>query len=166
MILELKNIFMVEGNSLDFDYQIDLSSYEYDKGFFPFVNPIKVKGRVYNHIGVVNLSANIEFSFKTVCDRCANDIMDEYSVPLNIILVKELNDENNDDFIIVQDDRINLDELVLDSILLNLPSKHLCNAECKGLCPQCGKNLNDGKCSCKVVDPRLEALRQLLDEKK
>ena len=164
MILELKNIFMVEGSSLDFDYQIDLSGYEYDPGFFPFVNPVRVKVKVFNHVGVVKLTANAVFSFQTLCDRCAGDITEEYNIPINSILVKQLNDENNDDFIIVENDKYNLDEHVQDTILLNLPTKHLCKTDCKGLCPKCGKNLNEGQCNCKTIDPRLEILKQLLDE--
>jgi uncharacterized protein len=44
-------------------------------------------------------------------------------------------------------------------------STALCREDCKGICPQCGKNLNLGPCDCKVenVDPRLEILKQLLD---
>ena len=164
MILELKNIFMVEDSSLDFEYQIDLIGYEYDPGFFPFVNPIRVKGRVFNHVGVVKLSANIEFSFLTECDRCASDITEKYSITIDSILVKQLNDEKNDDFIIVENDKYDLDEQVNDYILLNLPTKHLCKTDCNGLCPQCGKNLNDGACNCRTIDPRLEVLKQLLDE--
>jgi uncharacterized protein len=159
MVLELKNIFMVEGSFLDFDYQIDLSGYEYDPNFFPFFNPIRVKGSVFNHVGVVKLSANIEFSFQTQCDRCASDITEGYSIPINTIFVKQLNNENNDDFIIIQDDKFNLDEQVKDFILLNLPTKHLCKTDCKGLCPKCGKNLNEDECTCKTVDPRLEVLK-------
>lgn len=45
-----------------------------------------------------------------------------------------------------------------------MPTKMLCKPDCKGLCCKCGKNLNDGPCDCqKDVDPRLEALLQLLD---
>ena len=62
-------------------------------------------------------------------------------------------------------DLIDLDELVMSDLLLTLPMKHLCREDCKGLCAQCGKNLNEGDCGCikKPVDPRLEALRKLLD---
>jgi uncharacterized protein len=41
-----------------------------------------------------------------------------------------------------------------------------CREECLGLCPECGKNLNDGPCDCQIddIDPRLAALRALLDD--
>ncbi|MBR0093733.1 MAG: DUF177 domain-containing protein [Synergistaceae bacterium] len=50
---------------------------------------------------------------------------------------------------------------VHESIFTLLPTKVLCREDCKGLCPNCGKDLNEGACSCvnEVADPRLEALR-------
>ncbi len=48
-----------------------------------------------------------------------------------------------------------------ESVYTLLPTKILCKEDCKGLCPNCGKDLNEGPCSCKIesIDPRLEALR-------
>ncbi len=48
-----------------------------------------------------------------------------------------------------------------ESIFTILPTKVLCKEDCKGLCPNCGKDLNEGPCSCENenIDPRLEALR-------
>lgn len=56
---------------------------------------------------------------------------------------------------------INAGNLAFEEFLLTLPVKPLCAADCRGICPQCGKNLNSGICSCAVQDgdPRLEALR-------
>jgi uncharacterized protein len=57
-----------------------------------------------------------------------------------------------------------LDEIVTEDVFLNLPAKFLCSDDCKGMCFKCGKDLNSGSCSCeKDIDPRLEALKQLLD---
>ena len=75
------------------------------------------------------------------------------------------NDKDFEDYIVIDDASLNLDEFVREEILLFLPNKILCKENCKGLCPKCGKNLNDGKCDCKKdVDPRMEVLLQLLNE--
>ena len=60
---------------------------------------------------------------------------------------------------------MDLDELIRTDILLELPTKFLCKEDCKGLCPTCGKNLNEGACNCQThqIDPRLEVLKQLID---
>ena len=60
--------------------------------------------------------------------------------------------------------RINTDHLLRENILLSLPVQPLCHEDCRGLCPHCGANLNQGACGCRPThtDPRLEALRKLL----
>ena len=59
---------------------------------------------------------------------------------------------------------LDVDKLIYGEILVNWPMKVLCKEDCKGVCQFCGANLNEGQCSCKKpVDPRLEALKQLLD---
>ena len=58
------------------------------------------------------------------------------------------------------------DEVVISDIILNYPQKYLCKDDCKGLCPECGKNLNEGDCGCNKtqVDSRLEILKQLMED--
>jgi len=62
-----------------------------------------------------------------------------------------------------RDDEIDLNELLREQFYLALPMKPLCREDCKGLCPQCGTNLNAGTCSCTVAweDPRLAPLKEL-----
>jgi uncharacterized protein len=62
------------------------------------------------------------------------------------------------------DDRIDLSELIVEQLHLALPMKPLCSDDCKGLCPQCGTNLNASTCNCgrQWTDPRLAALKNLV----
>jgi uncharacterized protein len=64
----------------------------------------------------------------------------------------------------VEDGMIDIGPLVREVLDLALPMKPLCREDCLGLCPVCGKPLNDGPCGCKMeeVDPRLAALAQML----
>jgi uncharacterized protein len=56
-----------------------------------------------------------------------------------------------------------LEDVLREQVLLALPLKVTCRADCKGLCPQCGKNLNQEQCSCsrEVEDPRWAALKDV-----
>lgn len=64
-------------------------------------------------------------------------------------------------------DTIALDDLMQQSIYLVLPMQFLCSPDCQGLCPHCGRRLEEGcRCQDEQVDPRLEVLKQLLQEKK
>jgi uncharacterized protein len=62
-----------------------------------------------------------------------------------------------------ENDEIDLGLLMVEQFYLALPMKPLCREECKGLCPECGTNLNKSTCACRRAwdDPRLAALREL-----
>ena len=64
-----------------------------------------------------------------------------------------------------RDEQLNLGELMHEQFVLALPMKPLCSETCRGLCPQCGTNLNRASCDCSPAwnDPRLAALEGLLD---
>ena len=63
-------------------------------------------------------------------------------------------------------DGLLLEDVVREQVLLAVPIKIVCREECHGLCPHCGKNLNEGSCDCAVEqsDPRWNALRGLRDK--
>ena len=67
-----------------------------------------------------------------------------------------------------EDGMIDLAPLVRELSLLSRPIKVLCRPDCLGLCQECGANLNEGDCGCddEVIDPRLAALQQLLNEER
>ena len=163
MFLELEPIFNNIGEKLEFDYEMDLSGIDIAT-YYPFVSPVRVKGGVYNRAGVVSLVAKTFFTYAAPCDLCAQHTEKNLSIPVDHVLVTSLNNEDNDELILVDSLRFNLDELVTEDILLGLPTRHLCKEDCKGVCQYCGKNLNTDSCSCSApLDPRLAVLRQLLD---
>jgi uncharacterized protein len=67
-----------------------------------------------------------------------------------------------------RDDAIDLGQLIEEQFYLVLPMKPLCSVDCKGLCSNCGTNLNVASCDCQVrwEDPRLAALKALIDRNK
>ena len=163
MILDLEPIFNTEGMVKQFDYELDLSEQELN-GSKPFASPVKISGHAGNYTGIVELHATADFTLETACDRCAKPISLPLATKIFHTLVTSLNDETNDELMLVNELRYDLDPLITEDIFLDLPSKLLCSEDCKGVCPRCGKDLNQGSCSCeKEVDPRLAALKQLLD---
>ena len=62
--------------------------------------------------------------------------------------------------------KLDVDGLIYSEVVVNLPMKHLCKDDCEGICPKCGKDLNEGDCGCpaKEIDPRLQALADLLKD--
>ena len=81
-------------------------------------------------------------------------------------LTEEQIEENVDEYVIVENGRLDIDEQLSEALLLDFPRKILCSDDCPGLCPKCGKQLKHGKCGCntKEIDPRLAVLAKLLEE--
>ena len=163
MIIELESIFNNDGSSYEFDYELSLSHIGVS-GVNPLKSPVKVKGIVKNNTGIVTLKANVELIYSASCDRCAEETEKTYNYDFSHNLIASLSNEDNDDFLVVSDMRLDLDELIEEDVNLELPTKFLCSDECKGVCVMCGKNLNKDQCDCKKpIDPRLEGLLQFLD---
>ncbi len=164
MFIELEPIFNNVGAKKEFDFSIDLSNEEFD-GIFPFKTPVMVAGAVKNASGIVTLEYGVNVPYCGFCDRCAEKVEKTFRYDFNHTLVLSLNNEENDDLMLVEDLHFELDPLAIEDIFLSLPTKILCSEDCKGICTNCGKNLNHGKCDCEMdVDPRLAVLRQLLSE--
>lgn len=164
MNYSLRPLFMGDVSVVPVEAEMDLSDLEV-QGIKPFAQPVRVTGAVEYVDGVVTLHADVRYRFDGVCDRCADSFQRDVTLPLNHILVTSLNDESNEDFVLLKDFQLPLDELVTTDLLLSLPMKSLCREDCCGLCPQCGRNLNEGLCGCRqeTVDPRLAALQDLLN---
>jgi uncharacterized protein len=66
-----------------------------------------------------------------------------------------------------EDETINIEPVLHDTITLSTPMKPLCSPDCKGLCPTCGIDLNIEACTCEVKknDPRWDPLKKLLEKK-
>ena len=164
MILDLKSIFAAEGSAKQIDYEFDMSDIEFS-GVFPLKTPVSVKGSVSNSAGVVALVLNIEYVYSAPCDRCGEFAERGHNVKLDKMLAVSIEGEDSDTIITVPDMKLDVDGLVYSEVILDVPSKHLCNEECKGICSVCGKNLNKENCTCKSkeIDPRLAKLAELLN---
>ncbi len=164
MLLSLKDIFVNDGMKSDYNYSLSLSDIELD-GIYPFTSPVEVNAVVANKTGLVTLDIDVNFTYSRPCDRCFVDVDKDFKQHFSHRLVESLEGDYNDEYIETTDYKLDLSELVTSDILLNLPSKYLCKGDCQGLCQKCGHNLNLGECACdkRVIDPRLEALKELLD---
>ena len=166
MRLGLSKIIDCPGATVDFSVSVDLSDLLYGT-CYPVTEPVLASGSVRNTAGVLVMKGDLHTTIHGVCDRCASDFTQDVDIPMNVVLVKELaNEENEDEGVFPLDgDEADLEEIVRTVFVLNMDSKLLCSPDCQGLCCRCGKNLNDGPCGCqKEIDPRLAALRQLLDK--
>ena len=164
MILNLKNVFLNDGEKIKATFMVELKPISLD-GIYPFDSDAEVRAEAKNKLGFVSLVLDVSFVYCRPCDRCFKELRRELEFSFEHRLVAGLSDSEDDDYIEVPDFELELDDLVVSDILLDLPGKYLCSEDCKGLCPHCGCNLNDAECDCRKgnIDPRLEILKQLID---
>ena len=166
MLLGLSKIIDCPGQSIPFSVSVDLSDLCYGVSY-PVSEPVLAQGTVRNTAGVLMMEGQVRTTIHGICDRCAGSFDREVTFPIDVVLVTELaNEENEDEWVFpLEGDSADLDDIVRTVFVLNLDSKLLCKEDCKGLCPKCGRNLNDGPCNCqKELDPRFAALKQLLEK--
>lgn len=149
MSINLSKLFFRIGDTLEINDAFDFSDVEW-LGNFPFTTPVKAVGQISNNAGTVMLEATIEFDYTAPCDRCARESVTHMTVPVKHILVQDSDGDFDDEVVSIENFNLNLKELVLSDILLSLPMIMLCKPDCEGVCFNCGKNLNEGSCSCKA----------------
>lgn len=136
------------------------------------LEPWRIEGQLSNVGGeVLEFEGTVDTRIMMACARCMKPV----EVPLHIVIQQRFaKDQASDmetldqdrDILPMENDRIDLDETILHEVQLGIPMKVLCKEECKGLCPICGQDLNEGQCGCEEdnSDPRWEALKGLFSE--
>jgi uncharacterized protein len=147
MVLNIRQVFNVVGAKKVLDFKIPLEELS-SISMFSFDTPVHVTGEVYNRAGIINLEFNTKFTLSLLCDRCLDPFKREYSYDFTHTVVKTLYNEQNDEYIVADGDFIDITDIAISDMLLQLPTKILCNEDCKGLCPKCGTNLNHAVCCC------------------
>lgn len=150
----------------DFDFKGKASDLEIPE---PYLGNFKTKIVLdkFDHQIIVDAVTGIPA--KLFCDRCAREFQSEISSKFKMVyLFRSKYDESENEKVDVvylhpEIDKIDLDKDIRDFAILGVPMKMLCSENCKGLCPKCGKNLNDGPCNCieVMIDPRWEPIQKL-----
>ena len=163
MQLDVRKIIDIPGASIPFEYELCGDNLE-----FPSISTYKqipkAHGRIYNVAGVLRMTGEIETEMVCICDRCGTMFERSKTTKVDVILAEE-ESEDNPDLFALQGETVDLDEVLSSCFIMDMDMKVLCSENCKGLCPNCGKNLNLGPCGCrKEPDPRFAVLEQLLDK--
>jgi uncharacterized protein len=113
----------------------------------------------------------LQASMSLECVRCLTPFEHPYSIEISELFIpEELSHTREVDVppsnIVDEGGFIDLTPIVREESILAVPIRALCSADCRGLCSECGQNLNEGACACEHehIDPRLASLRALLEE--
>lgn len=130
-----------EGARLPFSFDVDLSGYD------PAFSCVTVEGTLRNTVGVMTLNAVIKGICTACCDRCLKPTELSLQAEIRTVITP---DSSEDESVSVSDGKIDLERTAYDALVLALPAKILCREDCKGLCPVCGADRNEGSCNCKA----------------
>jgi uncharacterized protein len=118
--------------------------------------------------GGIEVSAELRAPWQGECRRCLRALSGELHCDVRELYTPRRAGESDDadeETYPLSGETLDLRPLVRDALLLELPIAPVCQADCRGLCPTCGADLNEGPCACEPAsDPRwaaLDVLREL-----
>ena len=131
------------------------------KGECDFLTPIQSVLRVLRFEDMVEVEGKLSTSVRLTCDRCLKPFEFPLKSRFAITYTRKVPEADEDtgqrevelqagdfDFIYFQGQEINLQGAIQEQIVLAFPFRALCRPTCKGLCPRCGTDLNQGDCGC------------------
>ena len=132
------------------------------------VDVLSIKGtlNLWRTTEGILVRGSLAFDIDLQCVRCLAPVVETLDVELDerfqLPPLPEPDEEQV--FAIDADHHIDLAPTLRELVIVSTPMRVLCRHNCEGICPTCGKNLNEGMCDCEVddIDPRMAALRTLL----
>lgn len=166
MILDVGPILRGEKNRIVFDYMLTPIPIDGVR----FKDDAHVTGEITDSAGYMRLVSKACVAYESECDRCLDTVCGEFTLDFERVvadegtLTEEQIEDNVDEYVIVENGKLDIDEQLSEALLLEFPRKILCSDDCPGLCPKCGRSLKYGPCGCpeKEPDPRLAVLATLL----
>ena len=167
MNIQISDNLQGHGASQSFEVSLKLKDTTWQGEVLSFQKPLAVTGQVTNSGDMLTLTARVKGTTTLQCGAC----LDQYEQPLDFALEAELikaSGEKDPDLFIYEGDGFNLSEIVQEFLFLEIPSLRRCREDCKGLCLECGTNLNHEECQCSnteednpefSLDSRLRALK-------
>ena len=160
------DIRAVETRAVQVDSELSPDDPIWQQGDPVPAGPIRVTGRLSAAgAGKFYWHGKVSGDVAMPCRRCLADARARVHDEAHVIFAEAGSEETEDPDVYVLEERshrIDLRPAVREQWLLNVPSYAVCRDDCKGLCPTCGRDLNEGPCGCpESRDARWDALRRI-----
>lgn len=167
MILNLTEVTSGKLSKIPFSYRFIPEIEEKINFGIIAISEFDISGEVSKSGSTMEIDFTIKGEIEYECARCLDSISQPFEKQLHKTVIRSVPvDSEDEDWYVSEDHLINLDQIVIDEIVMDLPYQVVCSKECKGLCPNCGVNLNHETCSCsnEKIDPRLEILKNFFTQ--
>jgi uncharacterized protein len=170
------NVTHVRGDHDRFEKRYEASAFRSDDQPYRVAEPVWLSFDVTKDDQRFHLDGKVRTTLELTCGRCLEPFRLDVEAPFDLrYLPKAANtgegeveiEEDDLTTAYYTDDIIDLGQLMAEQFHLALPMKPLCDETCRGLCPNCGTNLNVGSCQCQTTwaDPRFAPLKSLLKDR-
>lgn len=168
MVINMSELFAADGIVKTYKPELEMSEIVWKRKKYPIVSKQPVELRL-THEGdrKIAITAKVSLVLEMPCDRCLENVR----VPMDLDFEREVDASASAQERIAQLDEqsyidgyhLDVDGMVWDEMITELPEKVLCKEDCKGVCPKCGVNLNHQTCSCDrtELDPRMSIIRDI-----
>lgn len=171
MLIHLLDVITNEGRRIQRTAEFTMDTIAFQLGTFRVTDKKPVELTIANTgAKTLEIQCHTELKIAIPCDRCLEEVIVDFplsfvrKVDMKLTDEERINDLDESSFITGTD--LDVDRLVCLEVLMSWPLKVLCSPDCKGICSQCGKNLNDGPCDCKdePKDPRMAAISDIFSK--
>jgi len=111
-------------------------------------------------LGVYSIPVNVKIN----CARCLTEIKQKLNLKFQRLYSSKPDPDQGIE--LINRGQIDITKPLKEEIILNLPTKPICKAECKGICSSCGQNLNEKQCDCPKTNSRLTRIHKVIKNKK
>ncbi|HKM01318.1 MAG: DUF177 domain-containing protein [Tissierellia bacterium] len=164
MLLKIKEFLSSDAMSLKVNENLVIDDKEFLEQTHLHKN-VLLNGEIFKIEGSVIFTGTINYTFTDECARCLKEFGNVVESKFQALIVQHEDKESDEIQLVMIDGIVKMDEPIKQLIYLSMPMKSLCKQDCKGICPNCGVNLNDEKCQCEndLTDPRFDELKDLLN---
>ncbi|MEP6923612.1 MAG: DUF177 domain-containing protein [Pyrinomonadaceae bacterium] len=161
---------------ISFAYRYDPGDIDIEDEIAQITGPLEITGMARRSSIIAHVKGDLNGNIEIACNRCLQPTQFALNAAFDVdfVTLENYGSGNNETELNAVDlslsvydgDRIDLDEIVREQVLLNLPMHVLCQDDCAGLCEKCGTNKNTNSCSCHEteIDPRWSALKKIKDK--
>ncbi len=173
MFVNLTDVFTIEGKQVTMQVEPELEQVTIGGAVFPVKEKAPVSLSCTNiGKGKARIAGEAELTFGMNCDRCLKPVDEKLAFRFDReVFAPDMTESIPDDADgqdMMDGFLLNVEDLLSSEIVMNWPMKVLCKPGCKGICRQCGKDLNTGTCDCDtfVPDPRMAVIKDIFNGNK
>lgn len=165
-LINVRSLISFDEPTRHVEDELPLEFLEYEHEAHAVAGPARVAVTLTRARNGILAEGTVVADVELTCSRCLGTYMEHVEATFSetyALAGHHLAAEGEEESVVSEEGDIDVEPLLLESLVLAIPMKPLCSIECKGICPICGADLNEGACGCTTesIDPRLEVLKKL-----